>query len=101
LDGFNNDGSRAFGDKNSPKPAGFELKPGQSKTVSLDAGAISMRVWARLRCTYQTNNAWPDVKTRFLCDVGECGNPLNKWDGTCFSSGGQGGNSLAEFTMTR
>jgi hypothetical protein len=54
-----------------------------------------VRVWARTGCSYQTNNAWPDVKTRFLCQVGECGNNENKWDGTCYKSSGIGGNTLA------
>ena len=99
LDGINNDNSKIFGDKNSANPAGFELPSGQQKLISLSRGALGVRVWARLKCSYQTNSNWPDVKTRFLCQVGECGNPLNKWDGTCFMSGGEGGNTLAEFTM--
>jgi hypothetical protein len=100
LDGQNNDNTKIFGDKNSANPAGFELPSGQQKLISLSRGALSVRVWPRLQCSYQTNNNWPDVKTRFLCQVGECGNPLNRWDGTCFRSGGEGGNTLAEFTMT-
>ncbi|KAJ9458054.1 Thaumatin-like protein 1 [Diplonema papillatum] len=87
-------GAYFFGTKDSANPAGFELKAGASKTISIPNGIASFTIWPRTGCSVGSDG-------RFTCETGECGNPNNNWDGTCYNSGPEGGNLLAEATVNR
>ncbi|KAI8610929.1 thaumatin [Chytriomyces sp. MP71] len=80
-----------FGNAQSARPAGFELNSGASKLVPLKTNLASMRLWARTGCTW-TNG-------KFSCQVGDCGNPNNNYDGTCYKGSGLGANTLFEMTI--
>jgi hypothetical protein len=69
------------------------LNPQSHLILPVNDEASSVRVWARQGCT--TTNG------KFKCDIGECGNILNNWDGSCYKSSGEGGISLAEFTFNK
>ncbi|KAI8608631.1 thaumatin [Chytriomyces sp. MP71] len=84
-------GAPYFGNAQSSNPAGFQLNSGESKLISLKTNVAALRLWARTGCTW-TNN-------QFVCQVGDCGNPLNNFDGTCYKGGGLGANSLFEMTI--
>ncbi|KAJ3229392.1 hypothetical protein HDU81_005395 [Chytriomyces hyalinus] len=80
-----------FGDATSANPAGFQLKPGAWKNIKMKPNLASIRLWARLGCK--------TVDGKFVCDVGDCGNPNNHFDGTCYQGGGLGANSLFEISI--
>ncbi|KAJ3250628.1 hypothetical protein HDU77_006486 [Chytriomyces hyalinus] len=80
-----------FGDASSSNPAGFQLTPGASRTIKMKPNLAALRLWARTGCK--------TVDNKFVCDVGDCGNPNNHYDGTCYQGGGLGANSLFEISI--
>ncbi|KAI8906398.1 thaumatin [Gorgonomyces haynaldii] len=86
-------GQPIWGDINSPNPAGnkIPLKPNEYRVLPVYDGAVAVRVWARQGCK--------QVGNRFVCEIGDCGNGVNNFDGSCFRGSGIGGYSLAEFTF--
>jgi Thaumatin family len=96
-------GMPIWGPSGTPSPAGSKtpLKPGSSmlnlgsyQILEVFDGAAAIRVWPRTGC--KTN--W--ATGRWECEIGDCGNEVNEFDGTCFMGSGRGGISLAEFTFT-
>lgn len=71
------------GDNGNPSDGGFTLNAGQTKTLQIQKGWISGRIWARTGC--KSNNC---------CDTGDCGCKLQ-----CNGAAGTGTVSLAEFTL--
>ncbi|KAJ3119494.1 hypothetical protein HK098_005395 [Nowakowskiella sp. JEL0407] len=92
-------GAEFFGRAGSSNPAGFKLDSKTSKSIWIPAGTDSVRVWARTGCSWRTNPSWP--QSRFVCDTGDCGSPDNGFDESCYKTGGQGANTLAEFTFAK
>ncbi|TPX44750.1 hypothetical protein CcCBS67573_g10396 [Chytriomyces confervae] len=87
-----NNGQPYFGNAQSANPAGFELGPGASRLLKLRTNVAAMRLWARTGCRWDSG--------KFVCDVGDCGNPNNNYDGSCFRGTGLGANTLFEITIT-
>ncbi|TPX39406.1 hypothetical protein CcCBS67573_g10670, partial [Chytriomyces confervae] len=87
-----NTGQPYFGNAQSANPAGFELGPGASRLLKLRTNVAAMRLWARTGCRWNSG--------KFVCDVGDCGNPNNNYDGSCFRGTGLGANTLFEITIT-
>jgi hypothetical protein len=89
-------GQPYWGPANSDRPSGTKqpLSPQNHIVVPVSNDAAAVRVWARTGCRTE-----PDGK--FRCEIGDCGNPLNNWDGSCYRGSGEGGISLAEFTFHR
>ncbi|KAJ3121246.1 hypothetical protein HK098_003838 [Nowakowskiella sp. JEL0407] len=90
-------GAQFFGRAGSSNPAGFKLDSKTSKSIWIPGGTDSVRVWARAGCSWRKNPSWP--QSRFVCDTGDCGSPNNGFDESCYMTGGQGANTLAEFTL--
>ncbi|TPX40271.1 hypothetical protein CcCBS67573_g10632, partial [Chytriomyces confervae] len=86
-----NNGQPYFGNAQSSNPAGFELGPGASRQIKLRNNVAALRLWARTGCRWNSG--------KFVCDVGDCGNPNNNFDGSCYRGGGLGANSLFEITI--
>lgn len=93
-------GQPIWGLANSTAPSGTSkpLASQKYQIIPVFEGAVSIRIWARTGCS--------TLDGKFTCEIGDCGNGENKFDGSCYKGSGTsslilgiGGMSLAEFSF--